>query len=96
MKDKTEDILEQVVRPIQYTTEDYLLFTLQDIASDLLDHTRELKEHRNAEPGQIKGLVRRLMACYLVAAELQTGETTPERALETLRNPHRMRGVEIP
>lgn len=87
---------EALDRVVTYAAEDYLTFSLQSIASELLDHARELRETRTVEPILLKNLTRRLMACYLVASDIQSGETSTEKALETLRNPHRMRGVELP
>lgn len=87
---------EALDRVVTYAAEDYLTFSLQSIASELLDHSRELRETRTVEPILLKNLTRRLMACYLVASDIQAGETSTEKVLETLRNPHRMRGVELP
>lgn len=87
--------LDNLPRP-EYTASDYLLFHLQDIATDLLDQVRELKESKTLEPGVIKALARRMLAGYMVAAEIFYDQITAEKAVETLRNPHRMRGVEMP
>jgi len=80
----------------EYKPEDYLLFHLQDLAYDLLAQVRELKETGSLEPGSLKGLSRRMLAAYLAAADIFFEQGTKEAIVETLRNPHRMRGVEMP
>lgn len=80
----------------EYKPEDYLLFHLQNLATDLLAHIRELKETGSIEPGPLKGLARRMLAAYMASAEIFYEQATKESTIETLRNPHRLRGTEMP
>lgn len=80
------------------TPERRLYYYLQDLASDLVYAARQLKETGEIEPPQLQFIARRALAAHVAASEMfgPLRRTGDEAILETLQNPHRMKGVELP
>ncbi|WP_299427168.1 hypothetical protein [uncultured Meiothermus sp.] len=95
----SQDAIEALVAKAQIEPEKLLYYYLHDIASDLIYAARQLSETNEVEPSQLKFAARRIMAAHLVALDLfgvLGRQASDEQVQDTLRNPHRMKGVELP
>jgi hypothetical protein len=96
--EQSQDALDAITSNLPIEPHKYLYFFLHDLATDLIYAARQLKEHNELEPAELRRIARRAMAAYVACLELfgPTGPENDDVVQDILRNPHRMKGVEIP
>ncbi|ADD28741.1 hypothetical protein [Meiothermus ruber] len=96
--EQSQDALEAITSNLHVEPHQQLYFFLHDLATDLIYAARQLKEHNELEPAELRRIARRAMAAYVASLELfgVTGPENEDAVRDILRNPHRMKGVETP
>lgn len=96
--EQSQDALEAITSNLSIKPQQHLYFFLHDLATDLIYAARQLKEHNELEPAELRRIARRAMTAYVASLELfgVTGPENEDVVQDILRNPHRMKGVEIP